>query len=74
MEHVQQILNKLNENKDLSDQQRNTIPVILFFLSSVKEEELFLIHCLQRLMNPEDIENVQEDLINFYGKKIKREC
>ena len=71
MEGVEDIINRLNERddfSDISDKRRNLMQVILFFLSSLKEEELFLMHCLERIMNQEDIDKIQKDFIHYYEK------
>ncbi len=39
----------------------------LFSLQS-KREELFLMHCLERIMNQEDIDKIQKDFIHYYEK------
>lgn len=71
MEGVEDIINRLNERddfSDISDKRRNLMQVILFFLSSLKEEELFLMHCLERIMDQEDIDKIQKDFIHYYEK------
>ena len=68
------IINRLNERddfSDISDKRRNLMQVILFFLSSLKEEELFLMHCLERIMDQEDIDKIQKDFIHYYEKNMK---
>lgn len=74
MEGVEDIINRLNERddfSDISDKRRNLMQVILFFLSSLKEEELFLMHCLERIMDQEDIDKIQKDFIHYYEKNMK---
>lgn len=74
MEGVEHIINRLNERddfSDISDKRRNLMQVILFFLSSLKEEELFLMHCLERIMDQEDIGKIQKDFIHYYEKNMK---